>query len=131
MEMWRRVWREGLAPRLSIAALTALRHGLFRDDPRLVQGTTCSPPALQALSQRRVETACALGYCGWQGEGLTRVGAIEDYFQQVCDAADELMAERAVCRFFLNWYDDTLCDEMRRNLLAEVEETLRQRPLAA
>jgi hypothetical protein len=131
MDMWRRVWREGLAPHLSTAALEALRRALISDDPRLVQGTTCSPPALQALSQRPVETACALGYCGWQGEGLTRVGEVEDYFQRICDGADERMAERAVCRFFLNWYDDTPRDAMRPLLLAEVEETLRRRPTLA
>lgn len=131
MEMWRRVWRDGLAPRLSLAAMVALQLGLERDDPRLVQGATCSPPALQALSGRRVETACALGYCGWQGEGLATVGEVEDYFQRICDGADERMAERAVCRFFLNWYDDTPRDEMRRLLLGEVEATRRRLPLAA
>jgi hypothetical protein len=131
MEMWRRVWRDGLAPRLSPEALEALRVGLERDDPQLVQGTTCSPPALQSLSGRPVETACALGYCGWHGEGLATVGEVEDYFQQLCDGADERMAERAVCRFFLNWYDDTPRDAMRRLLLAEVEAMLRCRRLAA
>jgi hypothetical protein len=110
--------------------MEALRLGLSRDDPRLIQGATCSPPAMQALSGHRVETACALGFCGWQGERLVTVGAVEDYVQRLCDAADEQMAERAVCRFFLNWYDDTPRDEMRRALLAEVETTLR-RPLAA
>jgi hypothetical protein len=130
MEMWRRVWRDGLAPLLSSTALEALRIALSCDDPRLVQGATCSPPALQAMSAQRVETACALGFCGWQGERLATVGEVEVYFQQLCDAADEQMAERAVCRFFLNWYDDTPRDAMRRALLAEVEATLR-RPLAA
>jgi hypothetical protein len=130
MDMWRRVWRDGLAPCLSAAALEALRVALSRDDSRLVQGATCSPPALQAMTGQRVETACALGFCGWQGERLSTVGEVENYFQQLCDAADEQMAERAVCRFFLNWYDDTPRDEMRRALLAEVEEALR-RPLAA
>jgi hypothetical protein len=131
MEMWRRVWRDGLAPRMSPRALATLHSALLADDPRLVQGTTCSPPALQALCDRRVETACALGYCGWQGEGLARVGEVEDYFQHLCDAADERMAERAVCRFFLNWYDDTPRDEMRRELLAEVERALGNRAIAA
>jgi len=124
MEMWRRVWRVGLAPYLSATALEALRLGLCNDDPRLVQGAICSPPSLQVLSGQCVESACALGYCGWQGAGLATVGAVEDYFQQVCDGADERMAERAVCRFFLNWYDDTPRDAMRQLLLAEVEETL-------
>jgi hypothetical protein len=124
MEMWRRVWRDGLAPCLSAASLEALRLGLRHDDPRLVQGVTCSPPDLNTLNGRRVESACALGYCGWQGEGLATVGAVEDYFQHLCDGADERMAERAVCRFFINWYDDTPRDAMRQLLLAEVEETL-------
>ena len=79
MEMWRRVWRDGLTARLSARALAALRAALLADDPRLVQGTTCSPPALQALCERRVETACALGYCGWQGEGLESVAEVEEY----------------------------------------------------
>ncbi len=131
MEMWRRVWRDGLVPRLSARALRALRTALVSDDPRLVQGTTCSPPALQALCEQRVETACALGYCGWQGEGLARVGEVEDFFQQLCDGADERLAERAVCRFFLNWYDDTPREVMRRELLTEVERALRCRALAA
>ncbi len=45
MEMWRRVWRETGSPQLSTRALTALRRALVCDDPRLVQGITCSPPA--------------------------------------------------------------------------------------
>jgi hypothetical protein len=131
MEMWRRVWREGLAPRLSAQALEALRTALVHDDRRLVQGTTCSPPALLALSEQRVQSACALGYCGWQGEGLSKVGEVEVYFQQLCDGADGSMAERAVCRFFLNWYDDTPRDVMRQELLAEVDAAIGRRPLAA
>jgi hypothetical protein len=129
MEVWRRVWRVGLAPCLSAAALEALRLGLCNDDRRLVQGAICSPPALHTLSGQRVESACALGYCGWQGAGLATAGAVEDYFQQICDGADERMAERAVCRFFLDWYDDTPRDSMRQLLLAEVEETLGRRCL--
>jgi hypothetical protein len=82
------------------------------------------------MSGQPVETACALGFCGWQGERRATVGEVEDYFRQLCDAADERMAERAVCRFFLNWYDDTPRDEMRRALLTEVEQALRH-PLAA
>jgi hypothetical protein len=131
MEMWRRVWRDGLAPQISSEALESLRLALVYDNPRLAQGATCSPPALEALCGQPVERACALGYCGWQGDGRRRVGEIDDYFQRLCDAADERMAERAVCRFFVNWYDDTPRDQMRRQLLAEVEETLRRRALAA
>ena len=36
-------------------------------------------------------------------------------------------AEPAACRWFLNWYDDTPRDEVRRELLAEVELALAER----
>ena len=108
-------------------ALEALRAGLAGDDPRLVQGTTCSPPALQALSDRTVESACALGYCGWQGEGLETVAEVEDFFARLCFEADQRLGEPAACRWFLNWFDETPRDEMRRLLLAEVNRTLAQR----
>jgi hypothetical protein len=111
--------------------LKALRHALLRDDRRLIQGAVCSPPALQALSNLRVEATCAIGYCGWQEDGLATVGAVEDFFQRVCDGADAAMKEAAACRYFLNWFDDTPRDEMRRQLLAEVHETLRRRQASA
>ncbi len=131
MEKWRRVWREGLAPNLSIVGLEALQRALVEDDPRLLQGTTCYPPLLDALRERDVEATCALGFCAWQGEGLGKVGQIEEHFQRVCDAADALFSEPAACRFFLNWYDDTPRDEMRRELLAEVSHALQQRQVLA
>ena len=43
MQKWRRVWREGLVPNLSRAALVALQSALMRDDPRLLQGRVSSP----------------------------------------------------------------------------------------
>jgi len=132
MEKWRRVWREGLAPQLSKAGLQALELALIHDDPRLLQGTTCYPPLLDALRDREVEGTCALGFGAWQGEGMNRVGQIEEHFQRVCDAADAVFNEPAACRYFLNWFDDTTRDEMRRELLTEVTFALLERmPTAA
>jgi hypothetical protein len=127
MESWRKVWREGLAPQLSVAALTALRSGLMNDDPQLLQGATTTPPPLQCVQDWPVEAACILGYCGWQGEGLETVAEVEEFFAQACYEADQRLGEPAACRWFLNWYDDTPRDEMRRLLLAEVNRTLAQR----
>ena len=131
MEKWRRVWRVGIAPQLSRHALRALGSALLRDDPRLVQGTITAPPPLDANRGCDVEEACAIGLCGWLGEGRTRVGAVEDYFTAVAEAADAAFGESAACRHFFNWFDDAARPIMRRELLAEVTRALRERTPAA
>jgi hypothetical protein len=127
MESWRKVWREGLAPHISTAGLEALRDALICDDARLLQGATTSPPPLQCVQDWPVEAACGLSYCGWQGDGLESVAEVEDYFAQRCFEADQVLGEPAACRWFLNWFDETPRDEMRRLLLGELHYTLTQR----
>ncbi|MCS7271369.1 MAG: hypothetical protein NZ703_09815 [Gemmataceae bacterium] len=126
-ETWRQVWREGFVPLLSTAALEALRTALQEDDPRLQQGVTTTPPPLLSLQDWPVEAACALGYCGWQGEGLETVGQVEEYFARLCYEADLRLGEPTACRWFLNWFDDTPREVVRRELLAEVEKALAER----
>lgn len=127
MESWRIVWREGVAPTQSTAGLTALRTALETDDPRLTQGSTTTPPPLMCVQGWPVEAACALGFCGWQGDGLKTVGDVEEHFAKACSAADQRMRELAAVRWFLNWFDDTPRDEMRRELLPEVVRELDRR----
>src|SRR5262249_39549333 len=120
-------WREGLVPQLSTAALEALRKALVNDDPRLLQGATTSPPPLQCVQAWPVEAACGLGYCGWQGEGLETVAEVEEFFARSCFEADQRLGEPAGVRWFLNWFDETPREAMRRLLLAEVNRSLAQR----
>ncbi len=127
MENWRNVWRKGFVPVLSTKGLGDLRDALHNDDLRLVQGATTSPPPLMCVQEWPVEACCALGYCGWQGEGLTTVGEVEEFFARCCYEADERLGEPAACRWFLNWFDDTPREAMRRELLAEVELALAER----
>jgi hypothetical protein len=127
MESWRLVWRQGFAPVLSTAGLEALREALVLDDPRLMQGSTTCPPPLICVQDWPVEGACALGFCGWQGDGLATVGQVEEFFAQACFEADARLGEPAACRWFLNWFDDTPRDQMRAELLAEVERELANR----
>jgi hypothetical protein len=127
MESWRKVWRDGLAPLISTEGLEALRAALANDDARLLQGATTTPPPLQCVQDWPVEAACALGYCGWQGEGLESVAEVEEYFARLCFEVDQRLGEPAACRWFLNWFDETPRDEMRALLLAEVGRTLGQR----
>lgn len=131
MESWRLVWRDGFVQGLSTAGLAALKSALERDDPRLIQGATTTPPPLMCVQEWPVEAACALGFCGWQGDGLGTVGEVEEHFAKVCFEADTRLGEPAACRWFLNWFDDTPRHEMRRELLAEVELALKGRGEAA
>ena len=124
MESWRKVWREGIAPQLSRPGLEALRRALIEDDSRLLQGATTSPPPLQCLQDWPVEGACALSYCAWQGDGLQTIAEVEDFFARACYEVDQRLGEPAACRWFLNWFDDTPREEMRRLLLEEVNRTL-------
>lgn len=127
MESWREVWRKGFAQELSTAGLAALAAALRDDDSRLVQGATTKPPPLMCVQDWPVEAADALGFAGWQGDGLETVGEVEAHFKRVCDAADQRCGEPAACRYLLNWYDDVPRAEMRRELLPEVEAVLAER----
>lgn len=128
MESWRTVWREGFAPVLPTRCLEALRVGLESDDPRLVQRCTITPPPLMCVQDWPVEAADAIAYAGWQGEGLVTVGEVQEFFARACFEADQRLKEAAACRWFLNWFDDTPRDELRRELLAEVELALKLVP---
>jgi hypothetical protein len=131
MESWRKVWREGLVPLLSTSGLEALRRGLADDDARLLQGATTTPPPLQCVQDWPVEAACALGWCGWQGEGLETVAEVEEFFARMCFEIDQRLGEPAGCRWFLNWFDETPREEMRNELLAEVNRALALRRVDA
>ncbi len=132
MESWRMVWREGIAPQLSTAGLRALRRALLDNDPALVQGTATLPPPLHCNREEPVCGACSVGYCCWKGDGLTRVGAVQERVADACRDADILLGQPAEYRWFLNWFDDAPRDEMRRLLLAEVQLVLARRvPVAS
>ena len=127
MENWRNVWRNGFVPVLTTRGLIQLRDALRNDDFRLVQGATTNPPPLLCVQDWPVEGCCALGFCGWLGDGLETVGEVEEYFAKCCFEADERLGEPAACRQFLNWFDDEPRAQMRRDLLAEVELAIAER----
>jgi hypothetical protein len=122
MESWKSVWRKGLVPLLSTAGLEALRLALAENDRRLIQGMTCMPPPVECVWP--VQAADALAYCGWQGDHLETVAQVEEFFAHLCVGVDKATGEEATCRCFLNWYDSTPRDDMRRELLVEVQLAL-------
>lgn len=134
MEAWRKVWREGVAPLLAGAALEVLRRALVEDDPRLLQGVTTTPPPLPVVEDWPCEAACLLAYPGAvelggfaPAVGAARVGDVEESFARLCFEVDQHLGEPAACRFLLNFFDETPREEMRRQMLAEVNLSLAER----
>lgn len=148
---WQRVWRFGFAPLMSDATLTALLEALDTDDQRLTQGSTTTPPPLMCVQDWPTEAACALGFCGAvqeggfctdhdgkkikgkdkPGEGAASVGVVEEFFATACFKADQFLGEPAACRHFLNWFDSTARDTVRRELAAEIRGNLAERGVPA
>lgn len=119
MEKWRRIWREGIVPAVCRDGLLALKEALEMDDIHLIQGATCYPPCLDHNQAALIQDACVIGFCAWKGEDLQVISSVETRFAEICDKADEHFNEPAI-RYFLNWYDDTPREEMRKELLQEV-----------
>jgi hypothetical protein len=121
------VWRDGFAPLLTADHLAALRDGLARDDPALLQERTTEPLPAPGSWDWPVTGACLLGYCGWKGGGLTTVAAVEAFFARLCYDCDRALGEQAGCRWLLQWFDEAPRGEVVPELLAEVEAELARR----
>lgn len=129
LPLWEQVWHKAVGPMLSDEALEALKRGLMVNDARLIQGATTTPPPLQCVQDWPVEAACALGFCGWLGDGLETVGEVEQFFARMCFEIDQCLGEPAGCRHFLDWVDSTPREEMRRELLKAVDSEMGRRLL--
>ena len=125
LEPWRKCWRIGFVPQMSERQLTALRVALEMDSPELVQGHTAIPICDGTAA---CEGACAVGYACWRGDGLVSTFQVYQRFAEVCFEADRLIADPAGCRWFLQWFDDTPREEVRRDLLGEIDAELARRP---
>lgn len=144
MENWRRVWRNGFAKVISTKGLIALRDVIQNDDQRLCRGTTAIPAylgvkldpiefddAIPPKSTRDpgalVEYACAVGVCGWLGEGKQTVGELAKYFVDICNRVDGIVHNANASAFFTNWFDYTPSQIANRELLHEVNLELSTR----
>lgn len=127
LESWRRTWRQGIAPQLSVRGLEVLAEALATDDPALIQGDTCRPAPIQANDQADVTSCCPITLAGVRGAGLVTVSAAVAWFAAVCQECDQLLGEEAGCRWFLNWWDDEDRSHARLELLAEVRRELARR----
>lgn len=126
METWRKVLRDGFFPVLPTPGLQFAAELLRNDDKRLLQGANTTPPSLNCVKDWPCEAACIIGVCGL-GNGAETVGEVEQFFAKSCFDADQKLGVPAECRHFLNWFDDTPRDEVRRQLLPEIESELKRR----
>lgn len=104
---------------MPLDGLESLLVALVTDDKRLIQGTTSCPPPLMCVQDWPCEGSCALGWTFYKGGDVT-VGEVEEHFAAMCFQADQMIGEIAGSRWFLNWFDDTPRDQMRRELIPEV-----------
>lgn len=124
MELWRKVWRQGVAPQLSREQIAAMRDALRLDDERLLQGATTTPPPMMCVQDWPCEGGCLIGLSWMLTHPGATVGEVEEHFASVCRKADELLNEPAACRWWLNFWDDTPRDVARRELIGEIDLTL-------
>lgn len=124
MQTWQKVWRQGICPLLNRNHLEVLREALIRDEPELLQGMTTNPPPLYCTQDWPCEGSCGLTYMGWRGDKLQTVGECEEFFSRLCLGIDNLLGEPAGCRWFINWHDETPREQMRQELVQEINYCL-------
>lgn len=76
-----------------------------------------------------VEEACFIGYAGWQGEGLQSVVEVVDFFDRLCDRIGHKLGDYCGAGRFLDWFDKTPRQEMRYEMIKEVDLALFDREL--
>lgn len=124
MTTWREVWYRGASALADREGLESLLAACRRDDPRLVQGATTSPPPMVYTQDWPVEGCDALSWLFWREGLLESVGEVEEAFARACYEIDRLLGEPAACRHFLNWFDEGTRENVLRDLGAAVELSL-------
>ena len=86
IEAWRKVWRQGIVPQLTLGGLKGLLRALEQDSSRLITGATTSPPPLQCMANEPVRACCPLCLAlldGNQPHAIS-VGMLEERFAMAC-----------------------------------------------
>jgi hypothetical protein len=127
MTSWQIVLRDGFLPLFSTERLAATLEALEKDDSRLTQGSTATPPPLMGVQDWPVEACCPISYFAADDPFESTVGEVEEAFAKACFDADQRLGEPAACRWLLNWIDDTDRQTMLTELAAEVRTELAKR----
>jgi hypothetical protein len=88
------IFTAGIAPRLGLAGLQALRDALERDEPALIQGNTTKPDLNTTCRGEPCEGACGVAYALWKTLELQSIGETERAFTRLCVSVDAQMGIR-------------------------------------
>jgi hypothetical protein len=72
-----------------------------------------------------------LAYVGREGEGLFSVFEVSEFHERLKEAAAQKLGQMEAATLFLDWFDKTPRDIMRKNLLQETHLELRKRKTAS
>ena len=121
---WQHVFRHGLAPILSTAELLALATGLREDDPDIIQGDSTFPSPLTCNDGLKIQAGCGLCYAVWRGRELETIGDVYNAFLDVLGEANARLGNAGECGHFVRWFDEGDREQVRTELLAEVEREI-------
>jgi hypothetical protein len=119
---------------LTAAGLERLRGALERDDKRVIQGNTMRPQVLQCTFNDPVEACCPLCWALLDTKSqphYVSVGPLEERFADALLKASDKLGWPMAAQVFLSWVDEAPRDEMRRQLIAEVNRELARRAAEA
>lgn len=122
MEKWRRVWRYGIAPQLSLAGLEALYIALVKDSHELIQDRIADSTYVwtDGTPKPVICRACPIGFCAWRGDGLSEEDDVKAYFYQISGWADRKLNYQCEFANFARWICEVTRETMRLELITEV-----------
>lgn len=127
LESWRLVLRDGFLPGWSSDVLEKAIVLLEADSPKIVQGSTTTPPPLMCMQDWAVEACDIVAFCSTPDCLEATVGQAEEGFARACFETDSRLGEPAACRWFLRFFDDTPRAEVFRLLIEEFKLELSKR----
>jgi hypothetical protein len=130
MQSWKMVLRDGFIPQWDDATLERAVVALEADIPFLTQGSTTTPPPLMCVQDWKLEACDLIAYCSVADPTDCTVGEAEEGFARSCFDADQRLGEPAACRWFLNWYDDGVRQEVFALIADEFRLALRMRKIS-
>lgn len=127
MEAWRKAWREGVAPQLTIDELRFLHHGICSKDRRLINGVT----AIYDTDYRRRDApcggACLLGYVEFHRNADATADDVCETFNDVVATANERLGDGDNIQYLIDFWDDDDNAERQKLMAHEVIRSIRER----